>query len=48
MGAMNILKTVDLIGRDGVLSKSSPGVFIQVCNSELAPLEYSCFNTPLE
>uniref|UniRef100_A0A7C8ZSN8 Sugar-phosphatase n=1 Tax=Opuntia streptacantha TaxID=393608 RepID=A0A7C8ZSN8_OPUST len=29
MGAMNILKTVGLIGRDGVLSKSSPGVFIQ-------------------
>lgn len=29
MGAMNTLKTVDLVGRDGVLSESSPGVFIQ-------------------
>lgn len=28
-GAIDILKTVDLVGRDGVISESSPGVFLQ-------------------
>ncbi|XP_048495717.1 endoribonuclease YBEY, chloroplastic [Beta vulgaris subsp. vulgaris] len=28
-GAINVLKTVDLVGRDGVVSESSPGVFLQ-------------------
>ncbi|KAL2940155.1 Endoribonuclease YBEY chloroplastic [Bienertia sinuspersici] len=28
-GAIDILKTVDLVGRDGILSESSPGVFLQ-------------------
>lgn len=28
-GAIDILKTVDLVGKDGVVSESSPGVFLQ-------------------
>lgn len=27
---MNLLKTVDLSGKDGVISDLSPGVFVQV------------------
>ena len=29
-GAMRILKMADLAGRDGIVSESSPGVFVQV------------------
>lgn len=36
--AINLLKTVDLSGKDGVISDLSPGVFVQVFFLFLSPL----------